>query len=74
MNTIDLEVGEEFGNDRGTMATRGAPILTDKEEKQLSKLRNKLFDSKWDSTEFKEALRDLVSTNMVQKVRTFGIE
>ena len=38
-----------------------SPVLTEKEEKQMSKLRQKLFESNWDSAEFKASVRDLVS-------------
>ena len=40
-------------------------ILTEKEEKQLSKLRERLFESNWDSAEFKASLRDLVSVHVI---------
>ena len=43
------------------MATSRGPILAEKEEKQLNKLRQRLFESKWDSAEFKASVRDLVS-------------
>ena len=43
------------------MAAIAGEVLTEKEEKQLSKLRERLFESKWDSAEFKASLRDLVS-------------
>ena len=43
------------------MAAIVGEVLTEKEEKQLSKLRERLFESKWDSAEFKASLRDLVS-------------
>lgn len=43
------------------MASSRGEVLTEREEKQLSKLRERLFETKWDSAEFKASLRDLVS-------------
>ena len=48
------------------MASRRPVALTDKEEREMSKLRQKLFESHWDSAEFKAAVHDLVSTLLVQ--------
>jgi hypothetical protein len=43
------------------MAASTGEVLSEREEKRLSKLRERLFESNWDSAEFKESLRDLVS-------------
>ena len=48
------------------MAARRSPVLTDKEERQMSKLRQKLFECNWDSAEFKASVRDLVSHVLVR--------
>ncbi len=43
------------------MAASTGEVLSEREEKRLGKLRERLFESNWDSAEFKESLRDLVS-------------
>ena len=43
------------------MAASAVGVLSEREEKQLNKLRERLFESNWDSAEFKASLRDLVS-------------
>ena len=43
------------------MAASVVGVLSEREEKQLNKLRERLFESNWDSAEFKASLRDLVS-------------
>ena len=48
------------------MAASGVGVLSEREEKQMSKLRERLFESNWDSAEFKASLRDLVSYAPVQ--------
>lgn len=48
------------------MAASAGEVLSEREEKRLSKLRERLFESNWDSAEFRASLRDLVSLRSIR--------